>query len=145
MQQSRVTSWAKMTCAIWVLAGGACASSSAAPVAAVTTPEEDSGSPEGVSTYTDPKIDGHPVAQCVTGQGWGAFAPGRCDAAAQRVIADQFCAAQAPEATAVDWTLQHGPSGRHAVWMYGHGSPPASGTWSREVTVDRFSEIRCKQ
>jgi len=125
-----------------VLAGGC--GSRARPIALTDESGSEGGASGTVTTYSDPQIDGHQVAQCVIGQGWGAFDRKRCDADRQRIVARQFCVEQQPNAFEVSWTLQHGPSGRLSIWMYGREADPTRGTWTRGRAVDRFSEIRCE-
>jgi hypothetical protein len=135
-----------------LLASSGCASTSPAPAAATNDAPASSAGAEATkkpageqTTYDDPHIYGHPVGQCVTGQGWGALVPSRCDSEAQRVVADQFCGEQQSGATAVTWTVQHGPKGRHSIWMYERGTPPERGTWTHGLAIDRFATIVCSQ
>ncbi|MGB5809684.1 MAG: hypothetical protein WBG86_04085 [Polyangiales bacterium] len=141
--------------ALFLIAATACASN---PPSVTPTPSPDAPNPTsavGTATattepgsdatvYRDPQIEGHPVAQCVTGQGWGAFDRGRCDPESQRIVADEFCASQEPSGTATDWELDEGARGRHSVWRYDRGTSPSHGNWIREVATDGFAEIHCK-
>ncbi|MEM7136303.1 MAG: hypothetical protein AAF500_06990 [Myxococcota bacterium] len=105
--------------------------------------DEEPAKPEA-TRYVDPQINGHPVAQCVVGQGWGAFAEGRCGPELQRVIASEFCISRADGLTAVDWKVEKGPTGRLTIWRFDQGTPPEDGYWTHGLAADRFSEIDCE-
>ncbi|MEM7436193.1 MAG: hypothetical protein AAF436_13630 [Myxococcota bacterium] len=128
-----------------MVAGLVAAQGCAAPSTPPTKdPSAGEGPPHGETTrYVDPQINGHPVAQCVVGQGWGAFAEGRCGPELQRVIASEFCVSQADGLAAVDWKIEKGPSGRHSIWRFDHGTAPQDGYWTHGLATDRFSEIDC--
>lgn len=97
-----------------------------------------------IKTYENPTIRGHRVGQCVTGEGWGALTPSRCDKDAQRVVANRFCADHHEGGIATDWLVQRGKGRRHSVWMYERGTLPERGRWIRELAIDEFARIRCE-
>lgn len=127
---------ASLSCAILLVSCGSRATTS--PIETTPAP-----TPATTTTYANPEVHGHPVAQCVTGEGWGAGARGRCGDESQKIIANEFCKTRDGDAFAVDWSVGKGLRGRHALWRYTRGAPPEKGVWSHGLATDRFTEIRC--